>query len=269
MAVEDGWLSKCFGEFLIDWVSVRRIGGRSFHKCAGRGYASCWKAVEGIALCQFMKKFLALFLAGSALVGCAGVDVSRTEVASGATHPKAIYIRTSGKQAKVFDDQATSGTLALRFALAPAEFSAALKEELEKIAPAMVLARDDEPQTGWLVESSLQLIDAGSPVLRGIGGAMGPGLGRSRISIHVRITDLDERSLTGQSKSISRAGRGRVIYEFDLAGGSRGQGGVGSISSPGLGYAAPFDYKNAAERVMMALSVDPYRTGLRTSPVIR
>ena len=245
------------------------MGWLGLSKWVGGGYASCWKAVEEMDLSQIMKNFLALFMVGSALVGCAGVKVSRTEVASGATHPKAIYIRTSGKEAKVFDDQATSGTLALRFALAPAEFSAALKEELEKIAPAMVLARDDEPQTGWLVESRLQLIDAGSPVLRGIGGVIGPGLGRSRICIHVRITDLDERSLVGPSQKTSRVGRGRVIYEFDLEGGSRGQGGVGAISSPGLGYATPFDYKNAAERVMIALSVDPDRTGLRTSPVIR
>ena len=52
-----------------------------------------------------------------------------------------------------------------------------------------------------------------------------------------------------------------------LRGGSHGEG-WGSIYAPGEGYAAPFDYKNAAERVLMALSVDPMRTGVRTSSTI-
>jgi hypothetical protein len=32
---------------------------------------------------------------------------------------------------------------------------------------------------------------------------------------------------------------------------------------------ASFDYRNAAERVMMALSVDPHRHGVRSSVTIR
>jgi len=43
----------------------------------------------------------------------------------------------------------------------------------------------------------------------------------------------------------------------------------GQIYAPGLGDAEPFDFKNAAERVMLALSTDPYRLGARTSPVAR
>jgi hypothetical protein len=63
--------------------------------------------------------------------------------------------------------------------------------------------------------------------------------------------------------------RGNVIYEFDLKGGSGLSGHHGQIYAPGLGDAEPFDFKNAAERVMLALSTDPYRLGARTSPVAR
>lgn len=88
--------------------------------------------------------------------------------------------------------------------------------------------------------------------------------------MHVRITDAGQSTYETDEKDASTVSqRGNVLYEFDLAGGSGASGKLGSIYAPGLGYATPFDYKNAAERVMMALSKDPLRTGERSSPTIR
>jgi hypothetical protein len=63
--------------------------------------------------------------------------------------------------------------------------------------------------------------------------------------------------------------KGVVVYEFDLAGGSKGTGAFGSITAPGLGYAPMFDYRNAAERIYEALDPDEFKFGLRDSPTIR
>jgi hypothetical protein len=60
-----------------------------------------------------------------------------------------------------------------------------------------------------------------------------------------------------------------VIYEFDVAGGSHGTGKFGSVTAPGLGYAPPFDYRNAAERIYEALAPDEFHYGLRDSPSVR
>ena len=216
-----------------------------------------------------MKNTLLTLTAACALTGCAGVKVAHTDIATGATKPRAIYIRTFADEAKVRGQHSGgSGELAIRHSLAPAEFSKALKEELEKMAPAAVLADDETPTTGWLVESNLEVLDAGTPFWRTFNGAVvGPGFGSSKIRIHVRVTDVAKHG-HADAKDVSKGAGGNVLYEFDLAGGSRGQGGSGSIYAPGFGYAAPFDYKNAAERVLMALSVDPMRTGVRTSSTI-
>ena len=64
-------------------------------------------------------------------------------------------------------------------------------------------------------------------------------------------------------------GAAAVIYEFDVAGGSRLTGKFGSITAPGLGYAVTFDYRNAAERIYEALTPDANRYGLRSSPSIQ
>jgi hypothetical protein len=225
-----------------------------------------------------MKYALLALSASMAVTGCATVKVAHTDVASGATNPKAIYVRSYiAESAKFKGNHGHVGEKPIRRSLAPAEFSHALKEQLEKLAPAMVLKDDDEPTTGWLVESDLVWVHGGSPALRAIPVISHLGPGRSFVRIHVRVTDLDAKNpgrdakkevAGGPAKEI--AGRnGPVIYEFDLDGGSRASGLCGSIYAPGLGRATPFDFKNAAERVMMALSVDPHKYGTRSEPVIR
>lgn len=218
-----------------------------------------------------MKHTLLALGAACAFTGCAGVKIAHTDVASGATNPKAIYVRSYIAEDAPFKGRhgGGEGNRAIRRSLAPAEYSKALKEELEKLAPAMVLKEGEVPDTGWLVESDIEYVHAGSPTLRAIPVAGRPGgLGRSKVKIHVRVTDLDGRYVEA-GKDLSKGGSGQVIYEFDLDGGSRGTGHIGSIYAPGLGYAVPFDYKNAAERVMYALSVDPHGYGVRNSPTIR
>ena len=214
-----------------------------------------------------MKNTLLILTAACALTGCAGVKVTKTDIATGATNPKAIYIRSYADEAKFVGHHSDPGERPIRHSLAPAEYSKALKEELEKMAPAMVLADDETPTMGWLVESNLEVVHAGSPAARAL---LPPGVGRSHIEIHVRVTDLSGRHHRADVKDMGKGvGSGKVIYEFDLAGGSRATGKLGSIYAPGLGYATPFDYKNAAERVLIALSVDPMRYGERQSPTIR
>ena len=223
--------------------------------------------------CDTSMKYPFLALGGMLLLtSCAGVHVSETQVASGATNPRNIYIRPFSVEGGQFvgDHRGGVGERPIRQSLAPAEFSQALKEELEKLAPAMVLKDNEAPSRGWLVEGSLDVVDAGNPVGRFFSGPFGPGIGRSKVVMHVRISDLDRHSVAVDTKDASvLSQRGRVIYEFDLEGGSHSQGGSGSIYAPGTGYATPFDFRNAAERVMMALSTDPHRYGVRTSPVIR
>jgi hypothetical protein len=217
-----------------------------------------------------MKYTLLALGAACAFSGCAGVAVSHTDIASGATNPKAIYVRSYiADDAPFKGNHGSDGVRPIRRSLAPAEFSKAVKEELEKMAPAMVIADDEIPETGWLVESEIEYVHAGSPTLRGVPVAGRPfGAGRSKVKIHVRVTDLEGRYVTND-KGLSKSGSGRVIYEFDLDGGSNSTGMIGSIYAPGVGYATPFDYKNAAERVLYALSVDPHGYGTRSSTTAR
>ena len=224
-----------------------------------------------------MKYALLALSATLALSGCATVKVAHTDVASGATNPRAIYIRTAmTDEARFKGNHGHVGEKPIRRSLAPAEFSVALKQQLEKMAPAMVLKDDEEPTTGWLVESDLEWVHGGSPTLRATPfGHL--GVGRSFVRIHVRVTDLDRGNPNSDAKKEISTGSAReiagqngpVIYEFDLKGGSRLSGLDGSIYAPGLGHATPFDFKNAAERVLMALSVDPHKYGVRADPVIR
>ena len=68
--------------------------------------------------------------------------------------------------------------------------------------------------------------------------------------LHVRVTDID---------------RGMVVYEFDMAGGNRGQGLFGTVRASGLGKATPFDLVNAAERIYQVLEPNVHRFGARSS----
>ena len=133
------------------------------------------------------------------------------------------------------------------------------------MAPAMVLADDETPEVGWLVESDIEYVHAGSPSLRALPVLGTPSGRRSLEGENSRPRDGRERQML-RTRSSGKGGNGRVLYEFELDGGSRGTGHLGSVYAPGLGYATPFDYKNAAERVLYALSVDPHGYGRRGSP---
>jgi hypothetical protein len=216
---------------------------------------------------------LALFL-----TSCASVRVTHTDIASGAVDPKAIYLRPFDVSDCTFIGRHHSGgELAIRKSLAPAEFTEILKEEMEKMAPALVLKDGDTPVTGWLVTGSIDLVDAGRP-----GTRTGPfdmfGDGASHIKIHVKIIDLDAKSTTttdekdakdGTSTTAVKTSKGVVIYEFDVAGGSHYMGKFGSVTSAGIGYAPTFDYRNAAERIYEALTIDEFKFGLRDGPTTR
>jgi uncharacterized protein DUF4410 len=173
-----------------------------------------------------------------------------TNCGVGAHSPSAIYIRPFCVDTAVFQgDQANSdGEMPIRKALAPVEFAGDLKEQLEKMAPARVLRTNETPRVGWLVEGQFDLIDGGSPLGRYFLGNF--GVGRSVLALHVKITDVE---------------RGTVVYEFDMAGGSRFQGRFGSIRASGLGRATHFDLQNAAERIYLALSTNPFRYGARAN----
>ena len=216
------------------------------------------------------------------LSSCAGVKVTHTDVATGATNPRYIYIRPFSVENTDFRGSHHSvGERPIRRSLAPAEFAEDLKEELEKIAPAHVLKEDEVPRTGWLVEGNFDVVDAGSPIARALPGNL-IGVGQSKVVIHVRIVDLDARAMseteskdkeavdeTAYHSVKSSTSRGSVIYEFDVAGGSRATGKFGSITAPGLGYAVPIDFRNAAERIYMALTPDPHGYGIRSSPTVQ
>ncbi len=210
------------------------------------------------------------------LASCAGSYVQHTEIATGATNPRAIYIRPFDVSQAEFKGHhgETAGEKPLRRSLAPAEFAEALKEELEKLAPAIVLKDDEVPPAGpgWLVTGYFDEVHAGSPILRAAFPSPNP-VGRSRVRIHVQILDL-EHSRRVASKNAALATdtlerRGNMIYEFDVAGGSGASGHLGSLKAPGLGYATPFDYRNAADRIAHAITPDPHQYGLRHTSTIR
>src|SRR6476469_1690240 len=217
-----------------------------------------------------MKSFLAL-VSSLLLCSCADMYVTRSQVAGGsrtttadakdskgvymttncgvgAYAPKAIYIRPFCIDTAIFTGEQTNseGEMPIRKALTPVEFAGVLKEQLEKMAPARILRDNETPRTGWLVEGEFTLVDGGSAEGRAIFGSF--GLGASHLALHVRVTDVD---------------KGIVVYEFDMAGGSELQGRHGTVRASGLGRALHFDLQNAAERVYLTLSTDPYRYGAR------
>ena len=105
--------------------------------------------VSQASLTNHMKHTLLALGAACTLSGCAGVGITHTDVATGATNPKAIYVRSYIAEDAKFKGRhgGGEGNRAIRRSLAPAEFSKALKEEMEKMAPARVLAHDEEPTT--------------------------------------------------------------------------------------------------------------------------
>ena len=223
-----------------------------------------------------MKSFIAN-ASSILLCSCADMYVTKTEVATsggrgtapidtkdfgskgvhmitncgvGASDPSAIYIRPFCIDTAVFqgDEALSDGEMPIRKALAPVEFAQNLKQQLEKIAPARILKDHERPRVGWLVEGQFDLVDGGSPLGRFFFGNFGAG--QSFLALHVRITDVNH---------------GRVVYEFDMAGGSRFQGKLGTVRASGLGRATHFDLQNAAERIYLTLSANPYRYGERSN----
>lgn len=205
-----------------------------------------------------MKQRWFTLFAAVLLASCAGVHIKKTEISSGLTNPPAIYIRPFAvKYATFAGNHGTKAERAIRKSLAPDEFAGILQEDLCKLAPAMVIANDERPEAGWVVEGEFDVVDAGLP-------------GNSCIKMHVRIIEAGKCAAKASPKDSepSRCTKeGRVIYEFDLEGGSWGS--IGGLYTPGLGYATPFDYRNAAERILMELSTDAHRYGYRSSPTIR
>jgi hypothetical protein len=226
-------------------------------------------------------KYLIAIISSVLLCSCGDMYVSKTHVAGGggtsaaidakdfdskgvhmvtncgvgAYAPSAIYIRPFCVDTSVFQgDQANSdGEMPIRKALAPVEFAKDLKQQVEKIAPTRILKDNETPRVGWLIEGQFDVIDGGSPAARffHIGHL---GAGRSVLALHVKVTDVD---------------RGVVVYEFDMAGGSRFQGKLGSIRASGLGRATHFDMHNAAERIYLTLSTNPFRYGERANVALR
>ncbi len=224
-----------------------------------------------------IKSALLALSAALLLTSCAGSYVEKTYVATGAANPKSIYVRPFDVTYTEFKGRHRGGPgeRPIRRSLAGREFAEILKEEVEKIAPAMVIESNEIPRTGWIIEGELDIVHAGSPTLRAVSGPF--GFGESRVQIHVRVIDVAARgSLAvvskdkGDAEAVStQTSSDGVIYAFTLDGGSRATGAHGSIAAPGLGNAVPFDYRNAAERVYMALSRDPMRYGVRNSPTYR
>jgi hypothetical protein len=210
-----------------------------------------------------MKYTLSAIAAAALLSGCAGTNVVKTQVASSALHPEAIYIRpfAVGEFRGSHHGEAFK---AIRQAQAPALFAEALKEELEKIAPTRILEDDEVPTTGWLVEGEIQIVDGGSPIGRAFPAINKLGAGRSGILTHVQVS-----SVRGSRHSDGKGGSRNTLYEFDVAGGSRLTGRHGSVMAPGVGSSVPFDYRNTAERIYQTLEPDFARYGVRSTVSFR
>ena len=173
------------------------------------------------------------------------VGVHMTTCGVGAAHPSAIYIRPFCIDTASFsgDLAHSDGEMPIRKALTPVEFAEDMKEELEKMAPTRILGDHETPRVGWLIEGEFRAVDGGEPWVR-FSPAGNFGAGRSYLQLHVRVTDVQ---------------RHLVVYEFDMAGGSGWQGRHGTLRASGMGRASHFDLRNAAERIYITLSANPYR----------
>ena len=198
-------------------------------------------------------KLVALPLAVLLLAGCAQSTVRKTYVATTAPLPKAFYIQPfdiAGTELTGWMHPST-GERPLRKAIAPLEFAEALRYELAKVAPTAVLEPGQKAPEGWVVSGSFDVVDAGKPALRALPVLGCLGVGGSKFVAHVKMTD---------------AKTGQVIHAFDVSGGSGGTARLGNTGAPGYGNALNHDMKNAAERIMLAISSDPMRYGLRANP---
>ncbi len=208
-----------------------------------------------------MKQIFLAVSAAVSLCSCAGTKVTHTDFASGALAPKKIFIKPFDTAAY----QGNHGTKAQRAILESQGglvFASILKNELEKIAPTTVLGPGEAADGGWLVGGSLEVVDAGCPYGRKVFGHF--GLGRSQILVHVRVTDADR---VGHADG--KGASSNTLYEFDVAGGSRLQGPAGTVAASGMGYATPFDFHNAAERIGKTLDPEMEKYGTRASASIR
>lgn len=196
-----------------------------------------------------MKAILLTLVSALFLVSCAGTSVKRTYVATGATDPKAIYIRPFAVAPDaVVGDHGPVGQRPIRASLYGREFADRLQEQMAKMAPSAVLEAGEEPPTGWLIDGEFDLIDGGSRWQRAMLGFFGAG--RSTVAAHVKVSD---------------AVSGEVLYAFDVSGGSGMTGPRGRIDAPGLGQATPFDFRSMAEEIYLVLSRDSGRYGTRSS----
>ncbi|MEO7931820.1 MAG: DUF4410 domain-containing protein [Chthoniobacterales bacterium] len=200
-----------------------------------------------------------LSLATLSLIGCANVEVTKTYVASGAHHPSSIYIRPFNVAGATFvGDHGPLGERPIRQALAPAELGIALKEQLSKIAPTMVIDNNDIPEEGWIVDGNIDVVDGGNQALRFFFGRLGAG--RTTAIVHVRVTRAGEEG--GESDGKGGAPEG-VLYAFDVKSSSKAAGPTGSVYNSGMGSSEMFDYRNIAEEVGKVLTPDPYKYGVR------
>ena len=158
----------------------------------------------------------------------------------GAVNPRAIYIRPFCIDSAVFhgNEADSDGEMPIRKALTPIELAEDMKEELERIAPVRILKNSESPRVGWLIDGYFTAVDGGMP---------------SHLSLHVRVTDVERHT---------------VVYEFDMAGGSEGQGPFGTLRASGLGKPTHFDLRNAAERMYLTLSTNPQKYAAHSSPVL-
>lgn len=204
-----------------------------------------------------MKNHLLATAAAVCLSACAGTKVTNTVIATGATAPKAIYVRPFTIASGAFKgSHGGEGIKAIRESQAPNKFAKILKEELEKVAPASVISDDEDSDSGWIVDGAIELVNAGCAPARAVAG--GFGVGRSGILLHVKITDAGSNS-HGDEKG----GHGPVVYEFDVAGGSRLMGVAGTVNSAGYGDSVNFDMRNAAEKIRQVIETDGNRYGFR------
>lgn len=183
------------------------------------------------------------------------VRITQTQVATPEVFPpRAIYIRPF--QLGPFDRCSPSGDRELRASLAPVEFANDLQEELAKIAPARVLKPGEQAPCGWVVDGEFESIESGYPPERWRpwgSPRWDPFAQPSCVKMHVRI-----REVRG----------GRLLYAFDVAAWSKGEH-FGSVTRSGMGYPLPFDFRNAAEQIALAITPDPFRYGARVSPELR